>query len=280
MNLQPIEKGEALEKGDLMHKMLEVYYSLNMDVANLGTEVWTKLEQAGIKPGKPLETAVEAAYFFSMLMDLPVELVEETVHQFREYCEYYKYDKWRPRAVEETGIKTLYEDDNLLVKYSFKIDLVAEHGNLIAPFDHKTGSRSKDPTSVSNQFIGYCWGINSNTLVVNKIGFQKTLPPQQRFQRYVKTIDNDRIKEWLRNSEYWVKKLARHVFPENEEDENWEMNLTSCDKYSGCPFLDVCESNPAIREFKLERNFKPSEHKWDVSENLLEYLQPQEKDDA
>jgi hypothetical protein len=257
-----MEKAEALERGDLMHKMLEPYYTLKLEVANFDSDTWKELISVGIQPSNPLKTAVEAGYYFATKMNLPIEVCEETIYQMKEYDEYYRHDSWNPLAVEDVGSRVIYEDEDIRIVYNFKIDLIAEKGNIVAPFDHKTTSMNKAPSSMSNQFIGYCWALNTNTMIVNKIGFQKTLSPAQRFQRHVLTIDDDRIIEWIDNSIWWLLKLADHM-----HNNHWPMNLTSCDKYGACIYRQVCESNPLSRERKLDQYFIKGET-WDVSKRL------------
>lgn len=267
-NLRLPEKEEALERGDLIHKMLEVYYSLQLKNFDFNTEVWKEILQSGIKApiNRAHETikefAVSVGRYFSTKMELQTEDIEESIFQFKEYCNYYQHDSWNPLAVEEVGSKILYEDQLYKFIYNFKIDLVAEQGKIIAPFDHKTSRRRQEPSSLSNQFIGYCYGLGMNNIVINKIGFQKTLSPQQRFNRFILTIDDERIKEWIDNTIFWCVEILRA-----RDNEQWPMNLTSCDKYSGCIYSRLCETDPESRLYKIERDFKV-ENPWDVSRVL------------
>lgn len=265
-NLQPHERDEALEKGDLMHKMLEPYYSMLLDQGpNPNSDTWQELQLlAGVKPeGDPVKIGVDAGLYFASKMAIPSEISNEVIDQFVAYCEYYKHDSWHPLAVEDVGSKILYEDDDLRIMYNFKVDLLAERGNLQAPFDHKTGSRRQEPSSLSNQFIGYCYALETDTIIVNKIGFQKTLKPAERFQRYILNVTKDRIEEWTDNSIYWIKQYAQF-----QEKDFFPMNLTSCDKYSGCIFKKVCESAPENRDWKLTRDYTTVEQ-WNVAKSLI-----------
>jgi len=174
-NLRPLEKADALEKGDLMHKMLQTYYSLKL--GQVSADLWDSLTEAGVNPSdKPQDAAISGGYFFAAKSSLPEDISQEVIFQFREYVDHYKHDSWSPLAVEEVGSKIMYEDEDLKIIYSFKIDLIAEKGNIVAPFDHKTGSTTKEPSSLSNQFIGYAWALGSNTVIVNKIGFKRLYP--------------------------------------------------------------------------------------------------------
>jgi PD-(D/E)XK nuclease superfamily len=269
-NLRPPDKEEALERGDLIHKMLEVYYSLQLKNFQFDTDVWEEIIASGIKSPESsnratiTEFAIKVGRYFATKMTLPVEEVEESIFQFREYCNFYIHDSWSPLAVEEVGSKVLFENEEYKFIYNFKIDLVAEQGRIIAPFDHKTSKRRSEPSSLSNQFIGYCYGLGLNNIVVNKIGFQKTLSPSQRFNRFILTIDDERILEWKRNTIRWCARLL-----EAQEHDEWDMNLTSCDKYSGCIYMPLCETDPESRLYKIERDFKV-EKPWDVAKVLEE----------
>jgi hypothetical protein len=274
-NIRPVEKEESLERGDLIHKMLEVYYSLQLKNFDFDTEVWKEIISSGLalkdhQTSVPNLTShqdivsfsVQVGRYFSTKMDLPSEEIDESIYQFKEYCNYYQHDSWSPLAVEEVGSKILFENEDYKFIYNFKVDLVAEKGNIIAPFDHKTSKRRVEPTSLSNQFIGYCYGLGMNNIVVNKIGFQKTLSPAQRFNRYILTIDDERINEWINNTTYWCTQLIAA-----RESGTWPMNLTSCDKYSGCIYSSLCETDPDSRLYKIERDFKIGED-WDVAKRL------------
>jgi len=104
--------------------------------------------------------------------------------------------------------------------------------------------------------------MGMNNIIIDKIGFQKTLKPVERFQRYILTVDDQRIAEWVENSIYWLKVWAHQlkigVFP---------MNLTSCDKYGSCIYGSICESNPEGLNWKKERDFIVGEQ-WDVAKVL------------
>lgn len=267
-NLRPPEKEEALERGDLIHKMMEVYYSLQLKNFDFNTEVWKEIISSGIKApaNKKHEVirdfSIQIGQYFSTKMDLGIEDIEESIFQFREYANYYQHDSWCPLAVEEVGSKILFENEEYKFIYNFKIDLVAEQGKIIAPFDHKTSRRRQEPSSLSNQFIGYCYGLGMSNIVINKIGFQKSLTPQQRFNRFILTIDDARINEWVENTVWWCARLVQA-----KENDNWPMNLTSCDKYSGCIYSRLCESDPESRLYKIERDFKV-DRPWDVAREL------------
>lgn len=260
-----VETAEALERGDLLHKCLELYYS-GIASVSLDSETWRQL------PILPEDTSDRvqlirfitgtAAPFFAAKMTLPIDEVEETIFQFHEYTKFYENDGWRPLVVEEVGSKLLYEDESLKVIYNFKIDLIAEKGNLVIPFDHKSSKRRTTTLDLSNQFMGYAWGLGMQHVIVNKIGFQKTLKPVERFTRETMTYGRPRLEEWRLNTIFWAKQYAQYM-----KDGYFPMNFTSCDKYSGCPLRRICESDESGREWIIERDFKIKEP-WDVAKIL------------
>lgn len=270
-NAQPVHKAEPLERGSLMHDMLEVYYALK-GPRNFKTQIWKDLSSAGLlhdiqeattfNETDAVRFCTSVGYWSAAQKDLQGDIVDETIFQFKEYCQFYKNDNWTPLAVEEVGSRVIYEDEDLKIIYNFKVDMVATNGSIIAPFDHKTGARRSEPTSLSNQFIGYCFGLGLQNIVINKIGFQKTLKPVERFQRYPLVISQARIIEWLENTIWWVK-----LWDKSHSEGYYPKDLTSCDKYSGCMFRKICESDPESREWKLERDFLKGKT-WDVAKYL------------
>jgi hypothetical protein len=267
--LQPPEKGEALERGDLLHKIFEIVYGLEANCARPDSELWTSLAEIGIKPAQDMQrdeilniALNEAPNFFAGKMSLEPQEVEETVYQAREYFKFYEHDSWETLAVEEVGSRLLHEDEELKIIYNAKIDRIARRGELVMPWDHKSSKRRTDPSSLSNQFMGYAWILNSSHILVNKVGFQKTLKPSERFQREILTFDAARLEEWRLNTVWWVRLLAHFI-----DEGQFPMNLTSCDKYNGCIYKGLCESSPEGREWKETRDFEVGKA-WDVASIL------------
>jgi hypothetical protein len=261
-NWRPTEKAEALEKGDLMHRMLAHLYRARMKQR-------TDL-------GKVIEEAIEIAHVAAVDMSLTDSTVDENTKQFKEYAIHYQNDGWKPLEVERPFSKVLYrrEDEvvwrvgdvvategtpgaqgtvvkeGLQILYEGVIDLVADTPHGIFVVDHKTASRRSTPTKLSNQFMGYCWATGSYNFVVNRIGFQKTLSVNERFQRPFLSYNKQILDEWAQSAIYWTKVLVGYI-----DTGYFPPNFTSCDKYSGCIFQGVCEAIPEVREFKLQSNF-------------------------
>ena len=276
-SIAPAEKAEALERGDLMHKMLEVYEGLRCNIARLRSDTWRDLAEAGLvvfdeetgalvrnEDNKdPFNFAIRAGRFFATKMDLGADEIEEVIYQFTEYIEYYRDDPWETLDLESVGTKLLYEDEDLKLLYTFKIDRLAKRERIIAPWDYKTSKKRSETSSLSNQFIGYAWATGSYYVIVDKIGFQKTLSRSERFQRIILSYDQERIDEWVSDSIYWAREYAALL----RNPENAPRNLTSCDKYSGCIFKTICEHSPSSRDWIIERDYRVVET-WDPSKVL------------
>ena len=260
---------EPIERGSLMHDMLEVYYGCIGKCVRYDAALWLATKEAGFDVVKPdwtrdniAQFAVAVGRFRASKMALPGDEVDEVIFQFSEYHKFYGNDGWHPLAVEEVGSKLLFEDDDLQVIYNFKIDVVMEQGSKIWPWDHKTSSRRQTPSSMSNQFMGYAFGLNTLNIVVNKIGFQKTLKPGERFQRDILQYTKTRLEEWVENTIYWARMLDYSL-----QHKHYPMNLTSCDKFGGCHFEAICRKDVQLRELIMERDYKVGKT-WDVAKVL------------
>lgn len=266
-NLRPNSKGASLDSGDLMHKLLEPYYGIKGKCADKESDFWVALKSAGLDIGfdashaELVKFCEEVGRFWSTTLETE-DLDDEVIPQFKDYTECYENEPWRALAVEEVGSRLLFEDEDWKIIYSCKTDLIAENGDKIIPWDHKTGKRRQVPHNTSNQFRGTCFVLGCNEILINKIGFQKTLSTAERFQRFNIKISDSIIQEWMIDTIFWAKLYWHYI-----DTGNFPRNLTSCDKYSGCAFRSICEADPDYRLFEIERNFHVGEP-WDVAKVL------------
>lgn len=265
-HLRPKSKAPALTKGALAHEIMRGYY-----LARKNGERDHKIcfEAGKEKALKHLETEKP---------DLSKDEIISVFGACKENLDHHQNDGWRPIAVEETfsrelaiveGPFTFISDgvehtgdvetvETIELFYEGIIDLVvdAPHIGIIA-IDHKTSSRNYKISSLSNQFMGYCWALGINHFIVNKIGFQTSLSPAEKHARDLKSYPDALINEWenetVNASIAIVNALTTGTFPPN---------YTSCDKYSGCIFQTLCSATPDAREFLSKREYVIGE-KWD-----------------
>ena len=91
--------------------------------------------------------------------------------------------------------------------------------------------------------------------MINGIGDQKTLKVKERMTRILHSYTKAHIEEWELETISWIKQMI--IYAKNN---HFPGNNTSCDKYSGCSFRDVCDAAPVARQFKLENLFKKKTH--------------------
>jgi hypothetical protein len=169
----------------------------------------------------------------------------------RQYLEYYRNDHWVPLFVETVKGEILYEDEEIRILWKSKLDLVVDSNQGIYPVDHKTMKQNRTTKSTqSNQFKGQCIIMRTNRVLVNKVGFQKTLKPEEKFIRVPITYSNARLMEWQSQTlPYYAKLLLMY-----SETGYFPPQLGSCEgTYGDCMYLEhVCEEDPDNRERQLK----------------------------
>lgn len=255
-SISPIIRPAYFERGDMLHQMLQAYYVLR--------KYRTRWAQNRTDHKRVQEICVNIGRHAAIRMNLEIEDVEEVIDAFLQYSTHYENDGWdQILAIEQVGSKILYQSDALIILYEFKIDLTIRLANCpVMPVDHKSSRKRTPPETLSNQFMGYCWGLGVNNIMVNKIGFQKTLKPEEKFQRYTLSYSNDVLDEWRESAIWWVK----HAL--NQMDEGlFPPNLTSCDKWGGCVFQELCVCDRVTREYKMKTKFEQVPI-WDPGKHL------------
>lgn len=243
-NLNLVAKGGKsvnLEMGSIVHKFLEVY--LKSKIAGL-----TNIQSSG-----------QAEVATREYMQNPEEVRNCTdedkllaLETCKQYLEYYANDYWIPLAVEEVRQEILYEDDEIRILWKVKYDWIADTNQGIHPVDHKSMKQRRDTLSLNNQFMGQCIVLRTNRIFINKIGFQKTLAPNEKFTRPPIYYSDARLMEWQSETlPYWAK-----IYLMYHESGHWPPNYTHCEnKWGMCEYKDVCEADPILRPDVLANEF-------------------------
>jgi hypothetical protein len=272
LRLTPLgPRSKSLEKGSIVHVALEYYYKNIIQGLKrhdaIGNALIAAREYVLGCPDCLKSQGVEVDFctrhkeqdWIGVSLDeSEIQIVFDTIDQ---YFEFYKADFWTPLEVEIVKGKQLYEDDEVRIAWKAKFDLISDTNHGIYPVDHKTHQQRRDTLSLNNQFIGQCIVAESRNVIINKIGFQTSVKPADKFTRPMMSYSMDRLIEW--QSEilpYWAK-----LYLAFEESGYWPPNFTHCEnKYGICIFKEICEANPNMREEDLRKNFRVS-RKWDVS---------------
>ena len=245
--LRTYNRASYLETGDLMHHMLDVYYRLKM-LGDINVE-------------DSVDAAVEMGRLHGNAeLDLTPAEIEENVSVFREYCIFYADETWVPTECEAPFSKILFEDEEyidaigekgLRILIEGKLDLTVEIGRNRVVVDHKTGKRRSEPHIMNNQWACYCWAKEVNNVVVNQVGYQKTV---QKFHRPTVSLSDNQLNEWKNDTIKWGKQI--HDWHMKNE---FTRNRTGCDShFSSCQFTDICGAEIGSRENIMRSLFTKS----------------------
>lgn len=182
---------------------------------------------------------------------------------------------WPETPVVEIPIELWWP--GALHPYTGKIDRVYQHQGLYYVEDHKTTSqlgasyfRQFDP---SNQMMGYAWLAQLQTgfpIAGVRISAHAVLKASSKFQRETIMFSQERLQEWGRNYNEWVKKIEesyiRHNnavnFPVDDDPQAgeltaWPHNYNACaTKYGQCTYTGVCTFDASMRPKILEAEFE------------------------
>lgn len=257
-------KPQQMERGSLCHVGNEVYYQALKDKIPYDQAVnmaLSKIRQAGV-----------------ISTDLDNDVINRCIDVMEEY-----YDYWRVAdqgftidEVEQPFMFLLYENDDVRLYLAGKIDLVVSDNKYEhEPYDHKTYDRTYDVGRMNNQFKCYAVATGSHYLTVNKIGFQKTLKPHERFIRTKLTFDPLYLEEWKQN----VITVLMNKYLTCVAENKWPMNETSCEKFNRrCEFYEICDSSglPA-KNHKINSDYIAVEP-WDVTKVMEKSSQSIERE--
>lgn len=171
----------------------------------------------------------------------------------KEYLDFWKNDFWVPLETEVVKGINIYEDDDIRVMWKAKLDLTVDTNQGIYSVDHKTMKQRRDTNSMNAQFMGQCLVMGTRNAFINKIGFQKTLKPEEKFMRTAMSYSAPRLLEFQSQTvPFYAKLLLMYA-----ENEHFPPNFSHCEnKYGNCPFYrDVCSSDPDMREENIRLNF-------------------------
>ena len=246
-----IHKAKALDKGSLAHGGLEVYYKM------LGEGVaYPERMQATLMKIRELGSNADTS-------NSEPEEVNEILQAVEQSCDYWRAED--ENSLEILNVETpfayvLFEDDSIRIIISGKIDLLVNFHGIghnasydRLPIDHKTFSRDSAILRKSNQFINYCSAVESNYIIINRIGLQKSLKAEEKFKRIPISYDPIYIASWRDN----LTKMLLNEYLTAVANEAWVEKPTSCNKFNRlCEYYSICDSSgEEAKKNKLENEF-------------------------
>lgn len=247
--LKPKEESKHFAKGKVIHVAFESYYNDTINKISFKERVEKSI--------------ITANTFATTETNLPQIEIDNCIETLNQYYKYRLGDMISPITVETPFTKLLYEgkdlsDEDIQIYYEGKIDLVADLDSIRRVIDHKTTSINTEPTDLTVQFIGYHW-VTGLPVIMNRVGFQKTLAPSEKFKRFPFRFHEETVEEWrkfaIRNSLRYARALETNF---------WEPNFASCQGNFGyhCDYVNLCRY-PTIAGETKRFEFVIAD-KWDV----------------
>jgi hypothetical protein len=248
---------EALNKGTIMHKMLEFFYLAKKD---------------GLSP---LDAGEEAVIKF--IASKEAELVDSKtseflIQRFRMYVITYQNNDFEPLGVEIGFSHIFYEDEFKRYILEGKIDLLAREKDEIPFIDHKTQGRFMNLYPLTPQFLTYAMVSKAKRALYNIIGLQKEINVNT-FRRVPVLFEEHHIHTW----KWQVMKIFDTIYQTTNHNfyTGFPQNFGECGGAFGsnpCQFTGLCELNPDnvelinnLKAFKYEKvEWRP----WNVEEEI------------
>lgn len=234
VGIEPIKKREALSKGTLVGRYLNLYYYNKIKPKRLFS--------------KCLGNALFWVYKFSKELEWSQTQAFDLFQVLVKYHQTYKSETWKPVAIESGFSKTLYEDEDNLIVYEGRVDLVIEDSGKLKPVDHKTEKHRNPIYEFNNQAIGYCWALGSTEFIYNYL----TLTKVPEFYRQVHPISQAQIDSWITRTTDWAFRIKAAIV-----EKVFLPSMQCVSQYGRCPFSLICEQpKDDIKKFIIGANYK------------------------
>ncbi len=169
--------------------------------------------------------------------------------------------------IQQDGSKETVEYQPQPYLLSGHLDRIVEYDSSLFVMDRKTttstpGDYYFNQFSPNNQMSLYSYAAQ---IVVHSpvkgviIDCAQVAVGFSRFVRGMTYRTTEQLEEWMEDLKSWLALAEQYAVADK-----WPKNDTSCDKFGGCRFRDICSKSPRVREKFLNTNFtkaKP-EDRW------------------
>jgi PD-(D/E)XK nuclease superfamily len=263
-----LQKAKALDLGALAHSGLEVYFKMLKEGKHYNDRMHATLMKIREKAANAMES------------NSSPEDAEAVLQAVEGSCDYWRAEDENSievLGVEEPFLYILFEDDNVRILISGKIDLLCNYRPVGRganyeglPMDHKTFSRDSMILRKSNQFENYCYAVNSVFIVINRIGLhdpnvKNPKTAEDKFKRHPLSYDPIYLKRWKDN----LTRMILNEYLNCVAEDSWPEKPTSCNKFNRlCEYYAVCDaSSDEDKERKIETEYVDGEV-WDVTKEM------------
>lgn len=226
-------------RGALISKILELWYLAKQKKYNL-----EKLERLEMRLFKSVARNKSLKNGDGMALG----------SRLMQYFEKYRNESYDILGVEKGFSKILYEDSHVLFIYEGRPDLIVNFGKNygIGPVDHKSESRRFDLYAFQNQFMGYCWALETTLGMINYIGLQTDSKDGEVLRRSTFNFTQAQIDQWKNDTIKWYSRVMRSIVSKSYT-RSWR-----CEgKYSLCPYTQICEQpNQNTKLIKIRDFYK------------------------
>jgi len=178
----------------------------------------------------------------------------------QEYFDYYRNDSFTIIGAEEVRREIIYESDDIRILWKAKFDCIMDtpHGFMSA--DYKTMGQRRPIMDLNVQFMGQCNLLKSRNIMIDKIGWQKSLKTHEKFERAIVSYSADRLAEFVNDIvPYYARMLAAY-----NESEVFPPNFTNCEnKYGQCEYVKICQQDRNMRDEVMEIEYMKGKV-WDI----------------
>ncbi len=241
------ETRDALNRGTLMHGLLERYYK--------------KIAEK-CPPASAMSFSLTELNELKKEITLPDGDYKKLAVRFIDYYAKYQQDKIEILMKDnipavEIGFSVPIRDDaDFLFVLEGKIDLITIMSGCLVVWDHKYQGREYLLYGHSIQALNYCLATGANRFMYNYIRGHEKIQPNT-FDRKLTTISTSLLTKWHRKLNDIFIQRATHVLHDVTLNEFPNQTCSDAGYGKRCPYTSLCEcENENVRKLLIERDYE------------------------